>query len=177
MIEIYADGSALGNPGGIGGWGAVILAYGTVIRTVSGGELSTTNNRMELLGVIGALRVCPKSSEGITVYSDSQYIVSTVNKGWARNKNTDMWDELQFYLDMMKVEFVWVKGHNGNTYNEVANELATSASAKMKEYVTQNKKDRRAEKRERRRRRLEASLKITGLPSEQRSNSLEVSVP
>lgn len=167
MIEVYTDGSALGNPGGIGGWGAVILAYGSVIRTVSGGELTTTNNRMELLAVIGALRVCPVSSSGIIVYSDSQYIVNTVSKNWSRLKNKDLWDQLDFYLDLFKVSFVWVKGHNGNKFNEVANLLAKNASTKMKEFVTKNKKDRRAERRERRRSRLEGSLKLTGVKNGQ----------
>ena len=138
-VTIYTDGACSGNPGP-GGYGAV-LRYGGRSRELSGGFRKTTNNRMELLGVIAGLDAL-KDPCRVTIYSDSRYIVDAVNKGWARrwkangwrrNKkekalNPDLWDRLLTLLDTHDTEFRWVKGHAGNAGNERADALAVAAS-------------------------------------------------
>ena len=138
-VTIYTDGACSGNPGP-GGYGAV-LRYGGHSRELSGGFRKTTNNRMELLGVIAGLDTL-KDPCKVTIYSDSRYIVDAVNKGWAkrwkangwrRNKkdravNPDLWARLLDLLDMHDTEFRWVKGHAGNEGNERADALAVAAS-------------------------------------------------
>ena len=138
-ITIYTDGACSGNPGP-GGYGAV-LRYGGRSKELSGGFRRTTNNRMELLGVIAGLDAL-KDPCRVTIFSDSRYIVDAVNKGWARrwkangwrrNKrdkavNPDLWDRLLALLDTHETEFRWVKGHAGNAGNERADALAVAAS-------------------------------------------------
>ena len=138
-VTIYTDGACSGNPGP-GGYGAV-LRYGGHARELSGGFRKTTNNRMELLGVIVGLDAL-KNPCRVTIYSDSRYIVDAVNKGWARrwkangwrrNKkekalNPDLWDRLLALLDTHDTEFRWVKGHAGNAGNERADALAVAAA-------------------------------------------------
>jgi len=141
-IDIYTDGACSGNPGP-GGWG-VILMYGASQRELSGGEALTTNNRMELMGVISALESLNQPCEA-TLYTDSQYIVNAVNKGWAekwraagwmRNKkepakNPDLWERLLQLLKVHQVTFIWVKGHSTNPYNNRCDELAVAESKKF----------------------------------------------
>ena len=138
-ITIYTDGACSGNPGP-GGYGAV-LRYEGHSRELSAGFRKTTNNRMELLGVIAGLDAL-KDPCKVTIYSDSRYIVDAVNKGWAkrwkandwrRNKrenavNPDLWARLLELLDIHDTEFRWVKGHAGNKGNERADALAVAAS-------------------------------------------------
>ena len=138
-VTIYTDGACSGNPGP-GGYGAV-LQYGQNRKELSGGFRKTTNNRMELLGVIAGLDAL-KDPCRVTIYSDSRYIVDAVNKGWARrwkangwrrNKkekalNPDLWDRLLTLLDTHDTEFRWVKGHAGNAGNERADALAVAAA-------------------------------------------------
>ncbi len=135
-VDIYTDGACRGNPGR-GGWGAV-LVYKGVEKELSGGEAMTTNNRMELCGVIAALSALREPCE-ITLTSDSKYVVDAVTKGWARSwkakgwkkadkspaLNSDLWDRLLTLLDYHTVTFVWVKGHAGHPYNERCDKLAT----------------------------------------------------
>ncbi len=135
-ITIYTDGSSRGNPGP-GGFGAILL-YGDKRKELSGGYRKTTNNRMELMGVIAALEALKKPGLPITIYTDSQYIVKAVNEGWLKNwlatnfakgkKNKDLW--LRFYnlYKQHQVKFVWVKGHADNAFNNRCDVLATTAA-------------------------------------------------
>lgn len=135
MINIYTDGAASGNPGP-GGYG-VILRSGNHYKELSGGFRLTTNNRMELLAVIEGLKAIKAPGQEVTVYSDSKYVVDSVEKkwvfGWVKTgfkgkKNKDLW--LRF-LDVYKqhqVKFVWIKGHNSHPENERCDQLAVAAS-------------------------------------------------
>lgn len=134
-IEIYTDGACSGNPGK-GGWGA-ILVYKGIEKEIFGGSADTTNNRMELTAVIEALK-CLKEPCNVKVTTDSKYVCDGINKGWVyswkKNNwrksdkkpalNVDLWEELLNLLEKHKVEFVWVKGHNGHPYNERCDKLA-----------------------------------------------------
>lgn len=131
---IYTDGACSGNPGP-GGWGAV-LRYGSHLREMHGGEPSTTNNRMELMAAISALEALKRPSQ-VQLYTDSTYVLNGITKwlaGWERNgwktsarkpvKNADLWQRLVEAEKPHKVEWHWVKGHNGDPGNERADELA-----------------------------------------------------
>ncbi len=136
-VDIYTDGACRGNPGK-GGWGAV-LVYNGHERELSGGEKNTTNNRMELSGVIAALGALKEPCE-ITLTTDSKYVCDAVTNGWAEGwrkrgwikpdkkpaLNPDLWGELLDLLAIHDVTFVWVKGHNGHPYNERCDALATA---------------------------------------------------
>ena len=122
MIEIYTDGSCLKNPGGPGGWAAVIVENGSE-RVVRGGEDSTTNNRMEMLAVINGLAAVPESAR-VTVLSDSQYVVNTMTRNWKRNANRDLWGRLDAEASKRTVRWQWVRAHVGNPLNEKADALA-----------------------------------------------------
>ncbi|MCD6285234.1 MAG: ribonuclease HI [Anaerolineae bacterium] len=138
-IIIYTDGSSLGNPGP-GGYGAV-LCYNSHTKELSGGFRCTTNNRMEILAAIEALKALIQPCR-VTLHTDSQYLVNSVTKGWARrwqrnrwmrNKkekaiNPDLWERLLTLLKTHQVEFVWVRGHAGNTGNERCDQLAREAA-------------------------------------------------
>ncbi len=134
-IQIYTDGACSGNPGK-GGWGAV-LVYNGKEKEISGGEDMTTNNRMELTAVVEALSALKEACE-VTLTTDSKYVCDAINKGWVyswKSKgwkkadkkpalNVDLWEKLLALLEVHKVEFVWVKGHNGHPYNERCDRLA-----------------------------------------------------
>jgi ribonuclease HI len=135
-VVIYTDGASRGNPGP-GGYGAVLMSGGKA-KELSAGYRKTTNNRMELMGVIAALAALKKEGLHITVYTDSQYIVKAVKEGWLNKwlatnfsggkKNKDLW--VKFY-DLYKrhhIKFVWVKGHADNEYNNRCDLLATAAA-------------------------------------------------
>ncbi len=134
QVVIYADGACKGNPG-VGGWGA-LLRFGAVEKEIFGGETATTNNRMELRGVIEALRLLTRECE-VVVYTDSSYVQKGISEwihGWKRNgwrtsdkkpvKNSDLWRELDELVAKHQIEFRWVKGHAGNEGNERADVLA-----------------------------------------------------
>lgn len=137
-IEIYTDGACTGNPGK-GGYGAVLIYNGTE-KQISKGFKNTTNNRMELLACIDALKML-KEPCNVSLYSDSKYLTDAINKGWlsgwikngwkkADKKkvlNVDLWIELMELLKKHTVTFIWVKGHNGNKYNEICDRLAVDA--------------------------------------------------
>lgn len=141
-INIYTDGACSGNPGP-GGWG-VVLVYNGIEKQLSGGEKNTTNNRMELTAVIEALKAL-KEPCNVTLTTDSKYVCDAINKewvfGWQRNNwrkadkkpalNVDLWEQLLELLKIHKVEFVWVKGHNGHKYNEICDRLAVSEYQNM----------------------------------------------
>ncbi len=140
-VDIYTDGSCRMNPGP-GGWGAV-LVYGSHELELSGGEAATTNNKMELTGVIAALKKLKEPCE-VTLTSDSKYVCDGITKGWAENwkkhgwkksngkaaLNPELWDELLELCSKHKVTFVWVKGHAGHPYNERCDSLAQAESGK-----------------------------------------------
>ena len=135
MIEIYTDGAASGNPGP-GGYG-VILRSGSHYKELSAGFRMTTNNRMELMATIVGLTAIKTPGQDVTIYSDSKYVIDSVEKkwvfGWLKTgfkgkKNKDLW---LMFLDVYKlhnVKFVWVKGHNNHPENERCDELAVAAS-------------------------------------------------
>ncbi len=141
-ITIYTDGACSGNPGP-GGWGA-ILEYNGHIKELSGGEEMTTNNRMELSGVIEALIALKEPCE-VALFTDSRYVVDAIEKewvykwrdnGWMRNKkekalNPDLWEVLLSLLEVHKVTFNWVKGHASNPKNNRCDELAVAESKKF----------------------------------------------
>lgn len=134
-ITIYTDGSALGNPGP-GGYGIVLMA-GKHYKEVAKGYRLTTNNRMELLSVCVGLEMLKKPGYEVTIYSDSKYVVDAVEKGWVfgwekkgfkKKKNVDLWKRFLSIYPKHNVKFVWVKGHAGNKYNEVCDQLAVKAA-------------------------------------------------
>jgi ribonuclease HI len=128
-VNIYTDGACLGNPGA-GGYGVVLL-YGEHRKELSGGFRLTTNNRMEIMAK------CT-----VTVYSDSQYVINSIAKGWAKGwqakgwrkkdgskaVNPDLWAQLLDLCDRHQVEFRWVRGHSGNVENERCDRLAVAAA-------------------------------------------------
>lgn len=133
-ITIYTDGAASGNPGP-GGYGAVLIS-GVFRKELSGGFRQTTNNRMELLAVILGLEALKREGEEVTIYSDSQYVVYAVEKGWvfawerkcfAKKKNVDLWRRFLVAYRKHIVRFVWIKGHADNAENERCDRLAVEA--------------------------------------------------
>ena len=134
-IELYTDGACSGNPGP-GGWGAV-LRYGTREKELSGGEKSTTNNRMELTAVIKGLEALKEPCE-VRLVTDSKYVADGLSKGWARSwqqngwrkadkkpaLNPDLWERLLQLSDIHKLDIEWVKGHAGHPENERCDRLA-----------------------------------------------------
>jgi ribonuclease HI len=135
-IKLYTDGASRGNPGR-GGYGAVLL-FGHHRKELSQGYRLTTNNRMELLAVIAGLEAIKKNELPITVFSDSQYVVNAVEKGWLKNwiktdfkggkKNKDLWKHYHELAKKFTIRFVWVRGHSDNPLNNRCDELATAAA-------------------------------------------------
>lgn len=136
QLIIYTDGSSRGNPGR-GGYG-VILKWGSAEKELSKGFRLTTNNRMELLAVIAALETVTREKLDIVIYTDSQYIVKSVQQGWLSNwiatdfkggkKNKDLWMRFYELSRLHNIKFVWVRGHAENAYNNRCDKLATSAA-------------------------------------------------
>jgi ribonuclease HI len=135
-IEIFTDGACSGNPGK-GGWG-VVMKFNDKTKELSGGENFTTNNRMELMAVIQALEAVLTTKYPIEVYSDSKYVIDSIEKGWVFNwakktdfggkKNEDLWRRFLKSYHKFDIKFNWVKGHNGQPENERCDVLATMAA-------------------------------------------------
>lgn len=142
-VEIFTDGACSGNPG-IGGWGA-LLRHKTTEKELSGGELNTTNNRMELMAVIEALKAL-KTKCNITLYTDSKYVMNGVTEwldNWKKNgwktahkknevKNIDLWQTLDTLTQRHEIRWAWVKGHAGHPENERVDALARGEVQKLK---------------------------------------------
>lgn len=135
MIEIFTDGASSGNPGP-GGYG-VILRSGKHYKELSEGFRKTTNNRMELLAVIKGLESIKVSGQQVMIYSDSKYIIDSVEKKWVfgwvktgfkEKKNKDLWLRFLDVYKLHQIKFTWVKGHNGHPENERCDQLAVQAS-------------------------------------------------
>lgn len=143
QIELFTDGACSGNPGP-GGYGA-ILRYNGHEKELSGGEGSTTNNRMELTAAIVGLESLKEPCQ-VTLYSDSKYLIDAITQrwvykwkanGWMRNKkdpalNPDLWERLLIQLERHQVSFIWVKGHAGHPENERCDALAVAQASKYK---------------------------------------------
>ncbi len=127
-IQIYTDGSCKGNPGP-GGWAAIILE-GVSLKPLSilkGNERATTNNRMEMTGVIEALHFLRDhhlESADIKLFSDSNLIIQTLLQGWKRKANLDLWEELDDLNEGMDIDYIWVKGHAKNKWNNECDKVA-----------------------------------------------------
>ena len=115
-VDVYTDGSCIGNPGP-GGWAAIVLIDGKETDRLSGGEDNTTNNRMELMAAIEGLRGAPKGRP-VRIFSDSRYLVNTMTRGWKRKVNNDLWDMLDVEAAKREVTWKWVEAHAGNPMNE-----------------------------------------------------------
>jgi ribonuclease HI len=137
-IEIYTDGACSGNPGK-GGWGAVLL-YGDYKKEISGFKADTTNNQMELMAVIESLKIIKNPPQNLVVYTDSKYVQEGITRwifGWKKNgwktankkpvKNIELWQELDSLSKNHNIDWQWVRGHSGNKYNEIADQLAVGA--------------------------------------------------
>jgi ribonuclease HI len=138
-IVVYTDGGCRGNPGP-GGYGVIIIAGETRIELAEGYRL-TTNNRMEMMACLAALKTLPPHAD-MTLHSDSRYVVNGINKGWARKwrannwmrtkreaaENSDLWAQLLDLCDAHRVQFVWIHGHTGQMENERCDRLAAEAS-------------------------------------------------
>ena len=137
-VIIYTDGACSGNPGK-GGWGAILM-YGTVKKEISGSEKETTNNKMELTAPIEALKLLKRPCN-VKIYSDSAYLVNAFVQGWIYNwykngfktadkkdvKNRELWEEIYKFTKIHKIEWIKVKGHADNIYNNRCDELARMA--------------------------------------------------
>ena len=143
IVEIYTDGACKGNPGA-GGWGA-LLAWNGKTRELCGGEAHTTNNRMEMTAVIRALEALKRKSR-VRLHTDSQYVQQGISewihswkkRGWRTAgrkpvKNEDLWRRLDELAGEHEIEWLWVRGHDGNPGNERADELANRGVAEVSE--------------------------------------------
>ena len=143
QVTIYTDGACSGNPGP-GGWGA-ILEWNGVEKELSGGEAQTTNNRMELTGVIRALSALKEPCE-VDLYTDSKYVLDALTKGWAKSwrargwvkadkkpaLNPDLWQTLLELTERHTMHYHWVKGHADNPKNNRCDQMAVAESRKFR---------------------------------------------
>lgn len=134
-IEIYTDG-AYSSTLQQGGVGLIFLRDGLKILEWSKGFKNTTNNRCELYAVIKALQAISKKVDSIKIYSDSQYVIYSITKGWKRKKNIDLWEKFDLMYKKAKnhckdIQFIWVKGHDVNELNNRADILAVEASKQV----------------------------------------------
>lgn len=141
-VKLYTDGACSGNPGP-GGYGAILI-YKGIEKEISGGELNTTNNKMEIMAVLKGLEMI-KEPCNVTIYSDSAYVVNSVQMGWLESwrknnwkkadkskvKNIDLWERLLEFMQIHNIKFVKVKGHSDNEYNNRCDKLAVSEREKL----------------------------------------------
>ena len=137
-VDLFTDGACSGNPGP-GGWG-VLLRYGKHEKELTGGEAMTTNNRMEMTAVIEGLSAVKLPRCHVTIHTDSQYVLKGATEyihGWKKRgwktadkkdvKNRDLWEKLDSVMQLHKLDWIWVRGHNGHPENERVDELARNA--------------------------------------------------
>lgn len=136
-VQIFSDGSSRNNPG-ISGYGTILI-YGDHRKEISEGFQLSTNNRMELMGVISGLKALKKEKLDVEITTDSKYVVDSVNKGWLFNwekenfknrKNADLWREFLKEYRKHNIKMIWIKGHNDHPENERCDVLATTESGK-----------------------------------------------
>ena len=142
-VTLYTDGACSGNPGK-GGWGAILI-YKDYKKEMSGGERETTNNKMELTAAIEGLRALKEPCR-VKLYSDSKYLIDGITKDWARSwrakgwkksdgkpaLNVDLWEQILELDEYHEIEYIWVKGHAGNPYNERCDRLAVAYYESLK---------------------------------------------
>ncbi|MBT6068852.1 ribonuclease HI [Candidatus Peregrinibacteria bacterium] len=139
MHTIYTDGSCIGNPGP-GGWAFIVIdtesasddgPMSSILHQESGSDPETTNNRMEMMALLRALEYAVTQSwQEVAVFSDSRLVVNTVNLGWKRKANLDLWIEMEKPLAKINLKLKWVKAHDQNIYNNMVDELALKAAKK-----------------------------------------------
>lgn len=141
-VIIYTDGACSGNPGK-GGWGAILI-YNDIKKEISGAKLNTTNNQMELTAPIEALSLLKRPCD-VKLYSDSAYLINAFNEGWIYNwqkngwktknkeevKNRELWEKIYAFTKIHKIEWIKVKGHSDNEYNNRCDEMAVQAIKKI----------------------------------------------
>lgn len=140
IVTIYTDGSCIGNPGP-GGWAAILMSKGRK-KEICGGNVYTTNNQMELEAVVSALSCLLKPCK-VTIYTDSQYVCNSVNLGWLDNwkhngwrnssgklKNLELWIKLDKFRNIHDINFIWVKGHSDNPFNNRCDQIAKAEAYK-----------------------------------------------
>lgn len=142
MIEIFTDGSAKGNPGP-GGYG-IVMRFGAKEKEISQGYRMTTNNRMELLAIIVALESLKTNQHEVHIYSDSKYVIDSITQGWVfgwekknfkGKKNSDLWKRYLNLHSKFKLNFHWVKGHNGHPENERCDVLAVQGAESKNQLI------------------------------------------
>ena len=126
MIHVYTDG-AYSSSRDQGGWSYVVLYKNHLIKKEFGGVKATTNNRMEILAVLNAVELFKNITQSVNIYTDSMYVVGSLTLNWKRNANLDLWEKFNSY-DLSKFNFLHVKGHNDNKYNEMCDDLAVLGS-------------------------------------------------
>ena len=126
MIHVYTDG-AYSSSRDQGGWSYVVLYKNQLIKKEFGGVKATTNNRMEILAVLNAVELFKNTTQSVNIYTDSMYVVGSLTLNWKRNANLDLWEKFNSY-DLSKFNFLHVKGHNDNKYNEMCDDLAVFGS-------------------------------------------------
>ncbi len=141
-IKIFTDGSAKGNPGP-GGYG-IVMRFGEKEKEISQGYRLTTNNRMELMAVIVALESLKTDKHPISIYSDSKYVIDSITKGWVfgwekknfkGKKNIDLWKRYLKLHPKFKINYTWVKGHNGHPENERCDVLAVQGAESKNQLI------------------------------------------
>ena len=145
-LHIYSDGSCRTNPGGVGGWGVVIMDDDEdIISTMSGGEPETTNTRMELVAVIKGLELVHLYSlaKRVTIYSDSRYVMDTAVKSRIPSSEYDLWERYDELNKVLDISHIWVPGHTGHPLQEIADTLATNASGDLKEWLEKKSRNRK----------------------------------
>jgi ribonuclease HI len=139
-INIFTDGSCKGNPGP-GGWAAILLEEKNAkpFAVLKGHEADTTNNRMEMIAVIEALRYLDEQhlqNADVTLHSDSSLVINTLLRGWKRKANIDLWEEMDELNEELTIEYQWVRGHAKNKWNNECDKIAVMESAKAKKHGT-----------------------------------------
>jgi len=144
QLTVYTDGSCLGNPGP-GGWAFVLVedekrSAEKIISSQSGHSFHTTNNRMEMTAFLMSLKYLAQNFPGalVEINADSNLLVQTINEGWKRKANPDLWVEIDRYLPKVNFKLYWVKGHADNSYNNHCDELALKEAKKAKQMLSKN---------------------------------------